>query len=128
MDRMDYERYGFAEWRISIYGNINRLISNLILIITLFLINYHNIILFLSKGRNEHEWKKLALWIKDFKVFSHQVRWLIQIPRLYAVYRKSGVVENFQKMIDNIFLPLFNVTLDPSSNPDLHQMLFQVKN
>ena len=27
------------------------------------------------------EWDKLASWIVDNKLFSHNVRWLIQIPR-----------------------------------------------
>jgi len=29
-------------------------------------------------------------------------------------------------MLDNIFLPLFEVTADPSSNPNLHTFLMQV--
>lgn len=38
-----------------------------------------------------------------------------------------GIVESFQDLIDNIFLPLFEVTQDPSSNPPLHAFLNQVK-
>lgn len=30
---------------------------------------------------------------------------------------------NFQQIIDNIFLPLFEVTNDPNSHPELHKFL-----
>ena len=46
-----------------------------------------------------------------------------QIPRLYAVYKQQGTIENFQQLLDNIFRPLFEVTLDPASHPHLHMFL-----
>lgn len=51
---------------------------------------------------------------------------MIQIPRLYSVYRKAGVINNFQNMLDNLFKPIFEVTLNPESDPDLYSLLFQV--
>ena len=49
-----------------------------------------------------------------------------QIPRLYNIYKETGVIENFQQMIDNIFEPLFEVTKDPATHPQLHVLLSQV--
>eukprot|EP00494_Astrolonche_serrata_P002046 UN02052 len=49
--------------------------------------------------------------------------WLIQIPRLYHVYKKAGLIKNFGQMIENIFTPLFEVTINPESNPKLHLFL-----
>jgi AMP deaminase len=37
-----------------------------------------------------------------------------------------GIVESFEDMIQNIFAPLFEVTKDPQSNPDLHLFLTTV--
>ena len=51
------------------------------------------------------------------------MRWMIQIPRLYDVYRKGGEISSFGQMLNNIFAPLFAVTIDPSSNPPLHYFL-----
>mgnify|MGYP001806577641 CR=1 FL=1 len=51
---------------------------------------------------------------------------LPQIPRLYNVYKETGVIENFQQMLDNIFEPLFEVTADPSTHPQLHVLLKHV--
>ena len=48
---------------------------------------------------------------------------MIQIPRLYKVYRAKGLINNFGEMISNIFKPLFEVTIDPSSHPELHLFL-----
>ena len=50
-----------------------------------------------------------------------------QIPRLYDIYRAQGLVDNFEQLLDNIFTPLFEVTVDPNSHPQLHLFLMQVR-
>jgi AMP deaminase len=52
--------------------------------------------------------------------------WMIQIPRLYNVYKEQGIIESFQQLLDNLFDPLFEVTLDPNSHPMLHVFLRHV--
>jgi AMP deaminase len=74
-------------------------------------------------GRRAAEWDTLASWVLNNRIFSNNVVWLIQLPRLYNIYRGQGTVQNFQQMLDNIFLPLFEVTVDPSSHPALHHFL-----
>lgn len=37
-----------------------------------------------------------------------------------------GTINSFQNLLDNIFLPLYEVTIDPSSHPQLHVFLEQV--
>ncbi|CCV00218.1 unnamed protein product [Malassezia sympodialis ATCC 42132] len=77
-------------------------------------------------GRNADEWDKLARWVVDHRLFSANVRWLIQVPRLYEVYKANGNVTHFQDLLDNVFRPLFEVTLDPSTHPQLHIFLQRV--
>lgn len=96
MHDLEQSKYQMVEYRISIYG------------------------------RSEDEWDKLAAWIIDNKLFSNNVRWLIQVPRLYDVYYKSGIVKSFAEVVHNIFKPLFEVTQDPSSHPKLHIFLQRV--
>ncbi|KAF9101654.1 AMP deaminase [Mortierella sp. AM989] len=93
---LEQSKYQMAEYRISIYG------------------------------RSESEWDKLADWVVENKLFSSNVRWLIQVPRLYNVYKATNSVDNFEKVISNIFKPLFEVTRDPSSHPNLHIFLQRV--
>lgn len=93
---LESSKYQMAEYRISIYG------------------------------RSIDEWDKLAAWVIDNKLFSHNVRWLIQIPRLYNVYKKTGLVENFGDILTNLFQPLFEVTKNPKSHPKLHIFLQRV--
>jgi len=76
-------------------------------------------------GRKMNEWDTLAGWICDNGLFSTKARWLIQIPRLYDVYRETSTT-TFQDFLNNIFHPLFEVTKDPSSHPKLHKFLQQV--
>lgn len=77
-------------------------------------------------GRSIDEWSKLADWVIDNNLLSHNVRWLIQVPRLYDIYKKTGLVSSFQDIIKNLFQPLFEVSQDPSKNPKLHVFLQRV--
>ncbi|OMP87304.1 AMP deaminase [Diplodia seriata] len=96
MADLESSKYQMVEWRISIYG------------------------------RDLEEWDKLAAWVVDNKLFSLNVRWLIQVPRLYDVYKSSNLMNNFEQIVRNIFQPLFEVTKDPNSHPKLHVFLQRV--
>jgi len=88
--------------------------------------------------RNLGEWDKLAKWVINHKLISHNVRWLIQVPRLYEVFKAGGLVNNFEDVVrsklhasyladvKDVFQPLFEVTKDPSSHPELHVFLQRV--
>ncbi|ORZ37155.1 hypothetical protein BCR44DRAFT_1492992 [Catenaria anguillulae PL171] len=76
---LEASKYQHAEYRISIYG------------------------------RSKSEWDKLAKWVINNKLFSNNVRWLIQVPRLYTVYKHSGTIENYE-----------------DSHPELHVFLQRV--
>ena len=52
LDDLDESKYQHAEYRLSIYG------------------------------RSVEEWDNLATWAVNHSVYSDNVRWLIQIPRL----------------------------------------------
>ncbi|OAV98682.1 hypothetical protein PTTG_07701 [Puccinia triticina 1-1 BBBD Race 1] len=96
MTDLELSKYQHAEYRLSIYG------------------------------RSTDEWDKLAKWVINNKLFSNNVRWLIQIPRLYDVYKRSGLIESFEDLVTNVFQPLFEVTKDPQSHPELHVFLQRV--
>lgn len=95
-DKLDRSKYVAAEYRVSVYGS--------------------------SKG----EWDELAKWVIGHKLYSDKQRWLIQIPRIYSIFRKSGSVGSFEGVLRNLFEPLFEVSVDPSSHPELHSFLHQV--
>nr|XP_023883532.1 AMP deaminase-like isoform X1 [Quercus suber] len=93
---LEASKYQMAEYRISIYG------------------------------RKQSEWDQLASWFVNNAIYSETAVWLIQLPRLYNVYKKLGIVTSFQNILDNVFIPLFEVTVDPNSHPHLHLFLMQV--
>ncbi|CAK7263247.1 AMP deaminase [Sporothrix epigloea] len=93
---MESSKYQMAEWRISVYG------------------------------KSINEWEKLAAWVVDNKLFSHNVRWLIQIPRLFDVYKATGLMQSFEQVIKNVFEPLFEATKNPQKYPKLHVFLQRV--
>uniref|UniRef100_A0A8D8TEI6 AMP deaminase n=1 Tax=Cacopsylla melanoneura TaxID=428564 RepID=A0A8D8TEI6_9HEMI len=74
-------------------------------------------------GKSEDEWDKLANWAIKSNVYSNNIRWLIQIPRLYDIFKSNKLINNFQEILQNIFKPLFEATNDPSSHPNLHKFL-----
>ncbi|XP_034000474.1 AMP deaminase 1 [Trematomus bernacchii] len=77
-------------------------------------------------GCNPSEWDKLSGWFVKNRVFSPHLKWMIQIPRIYDVFRERNFVPHFGKMLENIFLPVFQATIDPHSNPDLSIFLRHV--
>ncbi|KAJ8645065.1 hypothetical protein MRB53_006813 [Persea americana] len=93
---LEASKYQLAEYRISIYG------------------------------REQSEWDQLASWFVNNKIYSKNAVWLIQLPRLYNIYREMGIVTSFQDVLDNVFIPLFEVTVNPGSHPQLHMFLKQV--
>ncbi|KAI7743359.1 hypothetical protein M8C21_006656 [Ambrosia artemisiifolia] len=93
---LDASKYQVAEYRVSIYG------------------------------RKQSEWDQLASWFINNSIYSENAVWLIQLPRLYNIYKSMGTVTSFQNILDNVFIPLFEVTVDPKSHPQLHIFLMQV--
>ncbi|KAH8397378.1 hypothetical protein KR222_000791, partial [Zaprionus bogoriensis] len=77
-------------------------------------------------GKSPDEWQKLAKWAIDNDVYSSNIRWLIQIPRLFDIFKSNKMMTSFQEIINNIFLPLFEATNKPSENPDLYRFLTYV--
>ncbi|RYR18003.1 hypothetical protein Ahy_B03g062644 isoform D [Arachis hypogaea] len=93
---LEASKYQMAEYRISVYG------------------------------RKQSEWDQLASWFVNNAIYNKNAVWLIQLPRLYNVYKNMGIVTSFQNILDNVFIPLFEVTIDPNSHPQLHLFLKQV--
>ena len=58
----------------------------------------------------------LATWVVNHRLLSPNVRWLIQIPRIFSTLSRAGSLRNFECMLDNIFRPLFEVTINPCSH------------
>lgn len=77
-------------------------------------------------GRSIDEWDKLATWAVTHKVFCKNVRWVIQVPRLFDIYKQRKMMDNFGQLLRNLFLPLFQATVDPSSHKNLSIFLNQV--
>jgi len=93
---LEDSKYQHAEYRVSIYG------------------------------KNMKEWEKLADWFHDHKMSSPNVRWLIQTPRIFQIYKKAGLLDNFEQMLENVFLPLFKATAEPWKYPRLCALLEHV--
>ncbi|TNM86396.1 hypothetical protein fugu_006626 [Takifugu bimaculatus] len=77
-------------------------------------------------GCNPAEWTKLSGWFVKHRVFSPNLKWMIQVPRIYDIFRGRNFVPHFGKMLENIFLPVFQATIDPQSNPELSIFLKHV--
>ena len=60
-------------------------------------------------GRSVDEWDKLAKWVVNNKIYSHNVRWLIQVPRLYNLYKANGSISNFQDLIRSMCISFCGV-------------------
>jgi AMP deaminase len=93
MAQLESRKYTTVEWRISIYG------------------------------RKASEWRALAAWFYEHRLSHKNVRWLIQVPRIYHVYRSGNQIASFGEMLRNIFEPIFENTINPASDPALFYFL-----
>ncbi|EEQ99876.1 AMP deaminase, putative [Perkinsus marinus ATCC 50983] len=96
LDDLKDNKYQNTEWRLSIYG------------------------------RSKDEWLKLSRWVLNHGLIHENNRWMIQIPRLYSIYKKNGEIQNFQEFLSNIFEPLFAATFDPQGHPEVYKFMDQV--
>ncbi|XP_031719439.1 AMP deaminase 3b isoform X1 [Anarrhichthys ocellatus] len=74
-------------------------------------------------GRSASEWESLATWFIQHKVHSPNMRWMIQVPRIYDIFKSKKLVPNYAKMLQNIFLPLFEATVNPQKHKATHVFL-----
>ncbi|CAG9326098.1 unnamed protein product [Blepharisma stoltei] len=77
-------------------------------------------------GRRSNEWDLLSQWFSNHHLNSRCIKWLIQIPRIYKVYKSSRQVKTFQDMIENIFMPVLQATLYPDQYPHIAFFLTQI--
>uniref|UniRef100_H3BGE3 AMP deaminase n=1 Tax=Latimeria chalumnae TaxID=7897 RepID=H3BGE3_LATCH len=70
-------------------------------------------------GCSPEEWTKLSFWFNKHKVYSPNMKWMIQIPRIYDVFKSKNFISHFGKMLENIFLPVFEATINPQDNKEL---------
>uniref|UniRef100_A0A8C1CUX8 AMP deaminase n=1 Tax=Cyprinus carpio carpio TaxID=630221 RepID=A0A8C1CUX8_CYPCA len=74
-------------------------------------------------GRAPEEWDSLSKWFIKQKLYSPNMRWIIQVPRIYDIFRLKKIVPNFAKMLENIFLPLFQATVNPQKHKETERGL-----
>lgn len=70
-------------------------------------------------GKSKREWATLSKWCTENSLFSEQLRWLVQVPRLYGVFRGYGKVGSFSHFLRNIFGPLVKATQAPEKAPEI---------
>uniref|UniRef100_A0A3Q3WHY6 AMP deaminase n=1 Tax=Mola mola TaxID=94237 RepID=A0A3Q3WHY6_MOLML len=74
-------------------------------------------------GRSASEWEYLANWFIQHKIHSPNMRWMIQIPRIYDIFKSKKLVPHYAKMLENVFLPLFEATVNPQKHKSIHVFL-----
>ncbi|XP_062365799.1 AMP deaminase 1 isoform X1 [Cinclus cinclus] len=74
-------------------------------------------------GRSPEEWSKLAKWFNTHRVYSPNMKWMIQVPRIYDVFRSKNFLPHFGKMLEYIFVPVFEATINPQAHKELSVFL-----
>ncbi|EPY74500.1 AMP deaminase 1 [Camelus ferus] len=74
-------------------------------------------------GRSPDEWSKLSTWFVQNRIHCPNMTWMIQVPRIYDVFRSKNFLPHFGKMLENVFMPVFEATINPKAHPDLSVFL-----
>ncbi|KAI5190207.1 AMP deaminase [Nematocida minor] len=64
-------------------------------------------------GKKENELEVLSRWVDKHSIENESVRWYIQVPRLYGVFKGYGNVSNYAEFLSNIFSALIESSLRP---------------
>nr|CCC94980.1 putative AMP deaminase [Trypanosoma congolense IL3000] len=95
-DRQAADGYTFSEYRLSIYG------------------------------RSRDEWARLSRWFVMHGMLHPTNCWMVQVPRLYSIYRRENTISSFEDILTNIFLPLWEASIYPERYPFLNYFLAHV--
>lgn len=77
-------------------------------------------------GRCREEWGRLAHWVVQHRMVHSTNRWMVQVPRLYHIYRKAGIISSFGELLANVFVPLWEASINPSKHQFLSYFLSHV--
>eukprot|EP00667_Euglena_gracilis_P000451 EG_transcript_451 len=71
-------------------------------------------------GKRRNEWNQLAQWFHTHGMGCVHNKWMVQIPRAFHNMKGLG---SFQALLENIFMPLWEVSIDPRIDPILDNFL-----
>ncbi|KAG5470247.1 hypothetical protein LSCM4_02941 [Leishmania orientalis] len=74
-------------------------------------------------GAAEEEWYDLAHWFDRYGMASSRSRWMVCLPWQYRRLRRDGVLKNFGEFLDNVFHPLWEISLHPAKDTKFHYLL-----
>ncbi|GET91598.1 adenosine monophosphate deaminase, putative [Leishmania tarentolae] len=74
-------------------------------------------------GTSEQEWYDLAHWFDRYGMASSRSRWMVCLPWEYRRLRRSGVLKNFGEFLDNVFHPLWEISMHPAKDTKFHYLL-----
>ncbi len=79
------------------------------------------------RGSHASEFSELAKWVSSNELDKlPRNRWVIQVPRAYRVLFRKGLVKSFGELLENLFRPLFEVTIEPSRDECLYDLAFSL--
>jgi len=76
-------------------------------------------------GKKEEEIEILSAWIKRYKLKSSCIRWYLQVPRFYGVFRGYGQIKTYAEFLTNIFGRILEASQNEGSD-DLSEFLEDV--
>lgn len=77
-------------------------------------------------GKNENELEILSKWICANNLFSDNVRWYLQVPRLYGLFKGYGNVRNYAEFLSNLFGGIIQSSLRPQSTDKTEEVLSEI--
>ncbi|KPA84853.1 putative mitochondrial adenosine monophosphate deaminase-like protein [Leptomonas pyrrhocoris] len=77
-------------------------------------------------GESEQEWYDLAHWFDRYGMASSRSRWMVCLPWQYRRLRRTGALKNFGEFLDNVFHPLWEISLHPAKDTKFHYLLAHI--
>ena len=74
------------------------------------------------------QWVLNKDWEGGNGVISPKNKWLVQIPRLWRIFKNKHKesAKSFHDMLENIFGPIIEATLEPEKHPEVAELLTHI--
>ncbi|KAH9385531.1 AMP deaminase [Nematocida major] len=66
-------------------------------------------------GKKEKELEVLSTWVHANGLYSRDIRWYLQVPRLYGVFKGYGNIGNYAEFLCNVFSELIEASQRPKA-------------
>ncbi|KAI5129907.1 AMP deaminase [Nematocida parisii] len=66
-------------------------------------------------GKKKEELEVLSRWVYKNKLYNKNIKWYLQVPRLYGIFKGHGAIKNYGEFLGNVFSDVIESAARPKT-------------